>query len=127
MRILLFISLSFFGTSIHVQAQLPVAKFDNIFNLKDGIYSSYTELLTNNLAFPNCLLIVSANKDAVNKDELNYCVIGNESNIIPFGAALYATVEKGKLSVYYKKSLINVYSKGTLCTFIYTTDIYKNQ
>lgn len=127
MRPLTSLLLIFFITTVHAQSQVPVAKFDNSFKLKDGIYTSYVELLMNNPAFPDCIIIIHADKNVVNTDALSYCSIGNEGNAMPFNSTLYATVLNGKLTVYYDKSLVSVYSKGTLCTFIYTTDSYKNQ
>jgi hypothetical protein len=120
MRTILFIFLTFFIIAATAQTQLQVAKFDNAFKLKDGIYTSSNELFTNDPALPNCLLITNPNKNVIHIDELNYCLIGQEDNPIKFNGNLIATVLNGKLSVYYQKQLITIYSKGTLCFFTFT-------
>ena len=120
MRALLYIFLTFLITAVNAQTQLQVAKFDNTFKLKGGIYTSKEELLSNDPAFPNCLLLVNPNKDAIYIDELDYCFIGQEDHAMKLNATVLATVLNGKLSVYYQKQLITIYLKGTLCTFTYT-------
>ncbi|HSY60910.1 MAG TPA: hypothetical protein VK796_03490 [Cytophaga sp.] len=107
-------------------AQSSVAKFDNAFALRDGIYTSYQELLNNTPGFPDCILqstsYIENDPDKIKTTRLNYYKAGDENNVLKYTSPLFATVLKGKLNVYYQKELTPVYSKGTVCTFIYTKD-----
>jgi hypothetical protein len=110
-----------------VIAQNPVAKFDNAFALRrDGIYTSYQELLNNSPAFPDCILqstsYIENDPDKIKTNRLNYYKAGDENTILKYTSTLFATVLKGKLNVYYQKELTPVYSKGTICTFIFIKD-----
>ncbi len=116
--------------SVISSAAAQTSQFNNTFPLRDGIYVTYKELLNNAPSFPNCILLVNANKYEVNKDELSYCFKGMEDQVTPYTSELFAIVEDGKFLIYYQKQLLPVFSKGTLCRFIYsreTTLSYKNQ
>ena len=117
MRILVlaFLCISVISTTI-----AQTAEFNNTFKLQDGIYTSCRELLTNNPAFPNCILKTNNNQQDVNMYALKYSTIGNENVEKEYHSTLFATVLNGKLSIHYQKKLIPVYLKGTLCRFIHT-------
>jgi len=115
MRITIVLFLTFFATAAIAQTQEK--KFNNQFVLKDGIYTSYEELLMNAPLYPSCVLQVA--KNGFNEPNLKYYIAGNENNLLKFTSPVFATVLKGKLMIYYKNELFTTYSKGTLCTFIY--------
>lgn len=119
-RPLLFILFTLFLIPANAQTQLEVAKLDNTFKLIDGIYTSFNELLTNDPAFPNCILKVNSSREDVNIGDLKYYMPGNESDEIIYTSPLYSTVINGKLSIYYDQTLFPIYSKATVCTFILT-------
>lgn len=118
MRTLLFVCFIFLVTGVNAQTTLPVAKFDNTFKLTNGIYTSKAELLTNNPAYPNCLLKINSSRQDVYLSDLKYYAADNESEEKSYTSPLYATVVDGKLSIFYDETLFPIYSKGTLCTFI---------
>lgn len=126
MRALLFIPLIFFIIAANAQTQLQVAKFDNTFKLKDGIYTSYTELLNNAPAFPDCILDVNPNDDKIYISSLKYYIIGHKDDLMQYNSNLLATVLNGRLSIYMDNRLTTVYSKGALCSFAFTKTITRD-
>ena len=117
MRILLLVFSICFSISLIAQTKLPVQFFDNQLKLKNGIYTSHEELLNNAPSYPDCVLKVSAYRGDMFIPELTYYTIGHEDAVLRFNAPVFAFVAEGKLSVYYQKRMMSIYSKGTLCTF----------
>lgn len=106
----------FFQLNLFSQVGFDSAVFDNNFEFKNGIYTSFEELKYNSPRYPDAELELNKDQELKNTDQLYYFNVFKTR--LKFESRLYATVVDGRLSVFYKDQLNSIFLKGAISTFI---------
>jgi hypothetical protein len=97
-------------------AQSDSVQLDSKFHFKNGIYSSYIEVLNNNPKYPDFLLETRRSSEVIfgGSDYIFYNKLLNKQ---PYTDPLFAFVDDGVLLVYYKKDFHKLILTGAISTF----------
>jgi hypothetical protein len=108
------ICLSIFKTFL-VYGQIDSTVFDRNFNFKNGIYSTYAEVLSNNPKYPGYKIDHNAQ---FYYSKIQFYYFDRDLNKQPFNDSVFAIAEEGILFVKYKNQLFKLMNKGAISTFI---------
>jgi hypothetical protein len=92
--------------------------FDSKFKFKEGIYTSYTEVLKNSPKFQVSLLDVKVEPFFGNVSIYYYDKLGKQKK---FTDSLFAIVHEGKFGIIYRKQFNKLILTGPISTFIIRT------
>lgn len=108
--------------SLYLFGQSESVKFDNTFRFKNGIYTTNTEILTNNPKYPDYLIAVKTGIATI-FDEPSYYYYKDTCDKKPFDDFLFAFVYDGQLLIHYKNNFHKLILTGAISTF-FTEVIY---
>lgn len=97
-----------------LQAQNEGTAFDVRFKLKNGIYTSNVEILTNNPKYPDCKLEVDG-YSLFGRASFNY--YNESSEMQPYSDSLFAFVKNGILTIYYGYEFRKLIVTGPISLF----------
>ena len=100
MRFLVGILIFAFHIQTHAQNVFDSLVFDNSFVYNNGIYTSLEELKYNSPSYPDCVLDLDKNQETINFEKLYF--INSRNTRLKYESALYAIVDDGHLSIFYK-------------------------
>lgn len=107
--------------SVLLEAQNDSLIFEKNFKLKNGIYTSYIEVLNNNPTYHNCILKVKSFSFFGGKR--TYCYIDVFEETHDYIDSLFLIVQNEEVAINYKNLFYKLILKGSISTF-YTTKNY---